>query len=158
LRVTRDGKGDVKAVVSKGRIADMNVYSPKRVFDWRLSINTEIPCTSPSLSPLPLTNPKCMIASSPPTPSTHTRQKDRISYSHQNFLIDLTQVTTTPTSSAPTHELEIEFKDARVLLEEGGKEERGEENVYLALVQCFLNNIREFSLSLSLLSSLLEVS
>ena len=29
--------------VLKARIADMNVYSPKRIFDFRISISTEIP-------------------------------------------------------------------------------------------------------------------
>lgn len=47
VRVTRDGRGEVRGVVSKSRVADMNVYSPKRVFDWRLSINTEVPGTFP---------------------------------------------------------------------------------------------------------------
>ena len=70
-----------------------------------------------------------------------TRHKDRISYSHQLFQIDLTQVTQ---GNGPVmHELEIEFKDARVLLAEGLKDQREEPNRYLEIVQCFLNNIRQ---------------
>lgn len=89
------------------------------------------------------------VARSPPAHSqaTNTRNKDRISYSHQLFQVDLTQVTTSGGAGGRdgpvSHELEIEFKDAKVLLVEGQKEQRGEENQYLEMVQCFLNNIRE---------------
>jgi hypothetical protein len=43
------------------------------------------------------------------------------------------------------HELEIEFKDARVLLKEAKKEAEGRENQYLEMVTAFLNNISEWS-------------
>ncbi|ORY61043.1 CYTH-like domain-containing protein [Leucosporidium creatinivorum] len=131
VRVTRDQKDPSKVlrVVEKTRIADMNIFSPKRLFDWRISVSVEVP--EPSL---------------PPTPSLLTRSKDRISYSHQLFTVDLTQVSQPATpdqQGKPTlHELEIEFKDARVLLAEAAKEERGEENQYLEMVQVFLNNVR----------------
>lgn len=83
----------------------------------------------------------------PPTNhSDHTRYKDRISYTHQLFQIDLTQVSSTGPGSGPfTHELEIEFRDARVLLQEAAREARGEPNQYLEMVQIFLNNIRTSS-------------
>lgn len=42
-----------------------------------------------------------------------------------------------------THELEIEFRDAKILLEEGRKEELGLENRFLEMVGVFLNNVRE---------------
>lgn len=58
-------------------------------------------------------------------------------------MVDLTQVHTPPSSQPPTHELEIEFKDARVLLAEAAKEAAGQENRYLDMVQAFLNNVRE---------------
>lgn len=42
VRVTRDQKtGNVLRTVKKERIADMNIYSPKRKFDWRISVSTE---------------------------------------------------------------------------------------------------------------------
>lgn len=48
VRVTRDQKtrqvkNDPKACVRKSRISDMNVYSPKRGFDFRISVNVEEP-------------------------------------------------------------------------------------------------------------------
>ena len=40
--MTRDQKtGQVKRVVEKTRVADMNITSPKRFFDWRISVSLE---------------------------------------------------------------------------------------------------------------------
>ena len=36
-------EGQVSAVVEKVRIANMDVRSPKRLFDWRISVNLEMP-------------------------------------------------------------------------------------------------------------------
>ncbi|KAI0771113.1 CYTH-like domain-containing protein [Trametes elegans] len=52
IRVTRDEKtGEVRACVRKIRLADLNIYSPKRAADWRISVNLEVPGASarPSL-------------------------------------------------------------------------------------------------------------
>ncbi|GAA6060867.1 hypothetical protein JCM10212_006247 [Sporobolomyces blumeae] len=155
VRVTRDEKkkatdapgatGGEWRAVEKIRVADMNVFSPKRLFDWRVSVSLENP-----------------VLEHPDTPPTHSRRKDRISYSHQLYQIDLTQVMTPQPPStgpgqppgggggggvgldggAPTHELEIEFKDAKKLLIEAEKESRGEPNWYLEGVQGLLNNVR----------------
>ncbi|KAG9125739.1 mRNA-capping enzyme subunit beta [Ceratobasidium sp. 392] len=77
-RVTRDEKtGKVTACVRKRRIANLDIHSPKQGVDWRISINLEEPAPSPNGQP------------------AHTRRKDRISYTHQAFKIDLTQVTST---------------------------------------------------------------
>ena len=44
IRVTRDEKtGEVKACLKKIRLGNMDVYSPKRSVDWRLSVNLEVP-------------------------------------------------------------------------------------------------------------------
>ncbi|KAG8909994.1 mRNA-capping enzyme subunit beta, partial [Tulasnella sp. 408] len=44
VRVTRDEKtGQIKECVQKVRIADLNVYSPKRRMDWRVSVSVETP-------------------------------------------------------------------------------------------------------------------
>lgn len=78
-------------------------------------------------------------------PTGPARNKDRISYAHQLFTIDLTQVTGgAQAAQSVTHELEIEFKDARVLLVEARKDSEGQENRYLEMVQAFLNNVREY--------------
>lgn len=41
---------------------------------------------------------------------THTRRKDRLSYSHEEFSIDLTQVTSTTAPNAPVSCLVVVFK------------------------------------------------
>ena len=172
IRVTRDEKtGDVRACMRKVRLGDLNIYSPKRLVDWRVSVNMEIPGTSTLLlvppaciwhsrpfrprehstaNTPPSANPRrpqyrgcetvplgewwrrwcwvrrsytssfpsfsrilfhrstneiadmrpvasCPLITVPPPlgSPTHTRRKDRLSYSHQEFAIDLTQVTAT---------------------------------------------------------------
>ena len=42
--MTRDEKtGKVLECTRKIRLGDLNVYSPKRAADWRVSVNMEIP-------------------------------------------------------------------------------------------------------------------
>jgi len=133
VRMTRDERsGEVVECVKKVRLRDLNVYSPKRAADWRISVNLEIPV------PIPVGTP------------THTRRKDRISYSHEEFSIDLTQVTsTTSASGAPEvlHELEIEISRPALLLSTALK--RGdpnmpehERNAFDELIRAFVNNAR----------------
>lgn len=44
IRVTFDeGTGKVVQCVRKKRLGDLNVYSPKRNADWRVSVNLEVP-------------------------------------------------------------------------------------------------------------------
>jgi hypothetical protein len=47
IRVTRDEKtGAVLECMKKIRLGDINIYSPKREADWRVSVNLEIPGSS----------------------------------------------------------------------------------------------------------------
>jgi hypothetical protein len=49
IRVTRDEKtGTVVECMRKIRLGDLNVYSPKREADWRVSVNLEVPGEFPS--------------------------------------------------------------------------------------------------------------
>jgi hypothetical protein len=44
IRVTRDEKtGAVIECMRKIRLGDLNIYSPKRAADWRVSVNLEVP-------------------------------------------------------------------------------------------------------------------
>ncbi|KAI0051099.1 mRNA triphosphatase CET1 [Auriscalpium vulgare] len=133
IRVTRDEKtGDVRESLKKIRLASLDIYSPKRAVDWRISVNMEVPV------PLPLGSP------------THTRRKDRISYSHEAFSIDLTQVTSSAGANQPAeilHELEVEFAHSDLLLATASK--RGDPNVpeqdryaFDELIRAFVNNAR----------------
>ncbi|OCH88460.1 mRNA capping enzyme [Obba rivulosa] len=133
IRVTRDEKtGAVHECVRKVRLGDLDIYSPKRAADWRISVNIEIPV------PPPLGTP------------THTRRKDRMSYSHEEFVVDLTQVTS---SSGPNskpeilHELEVEVARPEYLLATAAR--RGdptapehERGAFDELIRAFVNNAR----------------
>ncbi|KAF8073911.1 CYTH-like domain-containing protein [Lyophyllum atratum] len=133
IRVTRDEKtGSVIACMRKIRLGDLNIYSPRRAADWRISVNLEVPVSHPLGSP------------------THTRKKDRMSYSHEEFIIDLTQVTSTMSPTAPPqvlHELEVEIARSEILLATVAT--RGDINVsehersaFDELIRAFVNNAR----------------
>ena len=157
--MTRDQKDPTTTTkvraVEKIRVADMNVYSPKRLFDWRVSVSLEIPsgCFFVSLryarelreADLPDPHPPAPVPEGALTSTpARVRYKDRISYSHQLCQVDLTKVQTGSPMAPPTHELEVEIRNAKQLLEEAAKDQRGEENRYLEMVQVLLNNIRGF--------------
>ncbi|KAJ7284069.1 CYTH-like domain-containing protein [Mycena rebaudengoi] len=133
IRVTRDEKtGKVIECMRKTRLADLNIYSPKYPADWRISVNLEVPVTHPVGTP------------------THTRKKDRLSYSHEEFSIDLTQVTASASPNSPAellHELEIEIARPALLLATAAK--RGDPNApelercaFDELIRAFVNNAR----------------
>jgi hypothetical protein len=57
------------------------------------------------------------VAQHPLGSPTHTRRKDRMSYAHEEFVIDLTQVTSTMSPNAPVRFLFlcwVEDADARM--------------------------------------------
>ncbi|EKM51617.1 uncharacterized protein PHACADRAFT_261863 [Phanerochaete carnosa HHB-10118-sp] len=133
IRVTRHEKsGEVVAVMRKVRLGSIDIYCPKRHADWRISVNMEIPVPPPLGSP------------------TLTRKKDRMSYTHEEFTIDLTQVTSaTGPNSKPEilHELEVEFARPDYLLATAAK--RGdlnasevERSAFDELIRAFVNNAR----------------
>ncbi|KAL1914671.1 uncharacterized protein VTP21DRAFT_8082 [Calcarisporiella thermophila] len=131
VRVTTDQKsGELVAVVEKVRLANLNVYSPGTQLDFRISVNLEIPREVP--------HGNC----------TYERNKDRLSYRHQIWQFDLTQVKIgeqRANSSVPPelmHELEVEFADPGVLLRERKRLDAKEPNEFLEIVRVFLNNIR----------------
>ncbi|KAH7336892.1 CYTH-like domain-containing protein [Rhizoctonia solani] len=127
-RVTRDEKtGKVAACVRKKRIANLDVHSPKQGVDWRISINLEEPASNPAGQP------------------AHTRRKDRISYTHQAFKIDLTQVTSSHNGpNQLLHELEVEFVNAAELLRHRARRTQlgPGANPFDDLVRVFVNNVR----------------
>ncbi|PWN49536.1 mRNA triphosphatase CET1 [Violaceomyces palustris] len=107
LRVTRDAetlKIKPNRSITKNRIADLNVYCPLREFDYRISLSQEKPIGR-DLTDADLQDDPVSI-----------REKNRLSYSHQNFVIDLTQVILPEKPQQPLHELEVEVKDAPSLV------------------------------------------
>ncbi|RUS34239.1 CYTH-like domain-containing protein [Jimgerdemannia flammicorona] len=77
VRVTTDqatGQVVPGGIVEKVRVANLNVFSPGSAFDYRISVNVEVPVKMPTGTPL------------------FERNKDRLSYTHQAIKFDLTQV------------------------------------------------------------------
>jgi hypothetical protein len=136
LRVTRDNASDrITAVIIKTRIADLEVRCPSDEFDFRVSISLETNWTTPGWEQFPEHLDQLVRT---------TRNKDRLSYQHQGFLVDLTQVT--PFSKQgekveKVHELEIEM-DVERLVEEGYKNYNNQTNDFESLVHVFLNNVK----------------
>lgn len=93
VRVTTDQKtGQVLAKIVKVRIADLDVYSPRTAFDWRLSINLEMSYEGE-------VDGLTEVSEDGKKPD---RNKDRLSYRHLAYQIDLTQVTMHSEVSRPS--------------------------------------------------------
>lgn len=132
IRLTRDEKtGNIIECMRKIRLGDLNITSPKRSADWRISVNLEVPVSTPAGTP------------------SHTRRKDRLSYSHEEFRIDLTQVTASSPNGTTEilHELELEIARPAFLVAAAGR--RGdpnaselERNAFDELIRVFVNNAR----------------
>jgi hypothetical protein len=135
LRVTRDNSTDkIMAVIIKTRIADLEIRCPADEFDFRVSISLETNWAHPW--------------EQFPEHLDHgvrtTRNKDRLSYQHQGFLVDLTQVTPFSRQGEKVeklHELEIEM-DVERLQMEGERNLQNLPNEFERLVQVFLNNVK----------------
>ncbi|TKY88997.1 hypothetical protein EX895_002238 [Sporisorium graminicola] len=138
VRVTRDAETlaiKPDGIVQKQRIADLNIHCPNRLFDYRISINVENPAEEPSSDHVSI------------------REKNRLSYAHQNFIVDLTQVTVPEKPQEPIHELEIEIRDVDQLMQaaaqaksnptSNGSGSSGQDwTAFDDQVLIFLNNIR----------------
>lgn len=155
VRITTDIKtNQVVAKIIKCRIADIDVYNPRCMFDYRVSINLEIPWDG-DMGHLRLMNEAKGGRGG-------ERQKDRLSYRHFAYQIDLTQVTYPEVRCAcsliskvanippqskdrrPDHELEIEVSpDA--LRTEIQLARQARPNRYEDLVRGFLDNVRYMS-------------
>jgi len=91
----------VKAQIIKSRIADLEVYNPQSDFDYRVSISIESPWEG---------DPNWL---SEMGEENRDRQKDRMSYRHMAYQIDLTQVSYQNTAEKE-HELEVEISTEMV--------------------------------------------
>ena len=92
VRVTTNSKtGEAIAQIIKVRVADMDIYSPQTLFDWRISVNVEMKIEGDF---------RQLIEPGDAGRSNHDRNKDRLSYKHLQYQIDLTQVTPADVSSS----------------------------------------------------------
>ena len=91
VRVTTNSKtGQPIAQIIKVRVADMDIYSPQTLFDWRISVNVEMKIEGDF---------RRLIEPGDAGRTSHDRNKDRLSYKHLQYQIDLTQVTSADVSS-----------------------------------------------------------
>ncbi|PKY02051.1 mRNA triphosphatase CET1 [Aspergillus campestris IBT 28561] len=136
VRVTVDQRtGEILAKIVKCRVADLDVYSPSTCVDWRLSVNLEI-------------NYEGDVSHLPVVETTHgrggERNKDRMSYRHLAYQVDLTQVAKSEPSAKGEfeHELEVEISAAEIR-RQGQLAMAGDpKNQYEDLVKGFVDNIR----------------
>lgn len=159
VRVTTDQRtGEVLAKIVKCRIADIDVYSPRTAVDWRISINLEMNYDG-DVRNLP-------VVDGARGSRGGDRNKDRMSYRHLAYQIDLTQVAKAEVCSVPAcfpilgrrrlmlddvqpptkndfeHELEVEVSAAEIR-RQGQLVMAGDpKNQYEDLIKGFIDNIR----------------
>ena len=135
VRITNDQKtGKEIAKIVKARLADINVYSPRTLFDYRISVNVEMNFEGDMTD---LIEPDKARGRKP------DRNKDRMSYSHLAYRIDLTQVKPTEgaTQAEKEHELEVEVSSEEIR-RQGLLAMNGQDHEYDKLVKGFLDNVR----------------
>lgn len=93
IRLTTDENGTVINKIIKCRVADLNVFSPGTVFDWRISVNLEMPYKGE----VDEKSGGIGGGKGDGRGGGGERNKDRMSYEclDGKFTIDLTQVTST---------------------------------------------------------------
>ena len=94
--MTRNDKTrEVIATVKKVRLGNLDIYSPKRAADWRISVNVEVPGAYILVSAAHRRDrfSAFLTVQHPLGSPVYSRRKDRISYTHEEFIVDLTQVT-----------------------------------------------------------------
>ena len=85
VRITTDQKtGRELAKIIKVRLSDLDVYSPRTPFDWRVSVNLEMRFDGDS---------RDLVEMNEAGRRAPERNKDRLTYRHLAYQIDLTQVT-----------------------------------------------------------------
>ncbi|KAL8776296.1 MAG: hypothetical protein Q9213_008323 [Squamulea squamosa] len=136
VRMTIDQKtGKVTRMIIKVNVNDIEIYSPQTPFDWRVSVNLEVKYDG---------NVKDLVESTEGKDrKSLDRNKNRMTYKHGPYQIDLTQVTP-PASNAKVekkHELEIELSTA-AFREQALRALRSQENRYEDLVKGFIDNVR----------------
>ena len=128
-RTTNHRTGEVTACIIKSRIADLEVYNPGYAFDYRISINLEAPWRGSVQQLTPVQDP-----------GARDRSKDRVSYRHLAYQIDLTQISHAG-SEHKDHELEVEIS-VEATKREIDNLIAHRDSKYEQLVHGFINNVR----------------
>ncbi|EXJ79337.1 hypothetical protein A1O3_08839 [Capronia epimyces CBS 606.96] len=118
----------LKAQIIKSRLADIDIYNPNSDFDYRISISIESPWEGERQWLTEMTG------------GGRDRKKDRMSYRHLGYQIDLTQVSYT-NRPEKEHELEIEISTEQIRVELANLRD-GRPSKYEELVRGLLDNVR----------------
>lgn len=123
------------ARIVKIGVADLHLYNPRGRYDCRISINVEVDLNRAELAPF-----DDLVEEGGGEPD---RRKDRMSYRHLAYRVDLTRVDVEGTMAAggAKYELEVEV-DSQILGKsvEGLLEGSGQGDGYIAVVSGFLEN------------------
>ncbi|QKX53690.1 uncharacterized protein TRUGW13939_00770 [Talaromyces rugulosus] len=139
VRVTTDQKtGELLAKIVKCRLADLDVYSPSTCVDWRISVNIEMNFDGD------IRHLQVSDGGGARGRGGVDRVKDRMSYRHLAYQIDLTQVGMAegPSKNDFEHELEVEISAAELRRQGNLVMSRDDSNQYEDLVKGFVDNIR----------------
>ncbi|KAL3485611.1 CYTH-like domain-containing protein [Aspergillus germanicus] len=135
VRVTIDQRtGEILAKIVKCRVADLDIHSPRTCVDWRVSVNLEMNYDGDISHLSPADTGR----------GASDRNKDRMSYRHLAYQIDLTQVARSEPSAKGDfdHELEIEVSAAEIRRQGQLAMSGDPKNQYEDLVKGLLDNIR----------------
>lgn len=129
-RTVDKSSGAVTAQIIKTRIADINITCPQNQFDYRISISLE-------------TDWEGDISWLTPLAETRGRNKDRMSYRHRMYQVDLTQVSHEDSRNLE-HELEVEIATEFLQRELQRLRATGESSLY-DVIHGLISNIRIFT-------------
>ncbi|KAF2171937.1 hypothetical protein M409DRAFT_63472 [Zasmidium cellare ATCC 36951] len=135
LRTSTDTKtGEVRARIIKVKLGeDLHIFGAGDPYDVRISMNLEINMDRPGFDPTLLTEEPTETKRAPPN-----RRKDRLSYKHLAYQVDLTRVDIE--GMAHKYELELEV-DANVLRDQIARLEQRQPHAYTDVVDGFVSNM-----------------
>lgn len=140
LRTTTDQiNGNITARIVKSHVADLHIYNPQFDYDCRITVNLEANMNRPELAPF-----ENLVVDAPGDATGYKREqagipdrkKDRLSYRHLAYSIDLTRV---DVQGIAKYELELEV-DASVLRQQIAALHEQRPSGYQAVVAGFLDN------------------
>lgn len=134
LRTSTDAtSGQVTARIVKIDVAHLHIFNPQGDYDARISLNLEA-----HLLHSPLHLKELTIEPTAEKPAPPERKKDRLSYKHLAYSVDLTRVDVQGLNAK--YELEVEV-NAPVLRGQMERGERGEESAFGEVVSGFLDDV-----------------
>ncbi|KAL8697264.1 MAG: hypothetical protein Q9224_002403 [Gallowayella concinna] len=132
---TEQGTGKEVARIIKVKVANIEVYCPRTLFDWRVSVNLEMKWDG---------DVKDLVKSTEGKEQRNPeRKKNRLSYKQGPYQMDLTQVEKIGANAAieKEHELEIELSTTAVR-EQIHRVLTHQPDAYEDLIKGFVDNVR----------------